>query len=564
MKIKRKKIFQRVGKTPIIPISFKIVGVFTCLLLLSNFATNFINIQLSQLEVFTLTNNIMVNQLKDLYNVASNQYEIYSFSKDKNAAVEALERVAEKDFSYDNSTAFALRPDGSLFFYQSASGEEIYTFPDKVALEKLNNLKQSGIEEGSISFTGEAGAYFGVYKFHQSWNCYIVRAELRVDSQKALQKTFGLISIIIIILVAAFLWVGFLIFSRMFASINRMTESLYKMQQQQAMGLLDLDTAPNDDITYLGVSFNSLSATINNLLSIFQKFVSRDVVEKAYSEHVIRLEGAQKELTMLFSDIKGFTYMTETLGNDIISLLNLHYDRVIHAIHEEDGIIGSIIGDAVLAVYGATSSKINKSVAAVKTAWVVTRETASLRQKLIERRKKIESRRPLTEAEERVYKAVLLDVGVGIDGGKVFYGNIGSFEHMTNTVIGDNVNSASRLEGLTRQYTLPVIVSEYVKQEVEGNTKAYRFIEIDTVMVKGKTEGKKIFLPLEIQSTDEDILEKYNIFEEALTFYYEGDWNAARRKFKQCELDVATIFLKRMSVKQAPENWSGIWQMTTK
>jgi len=217
-----------------------------------------------------------------------------------------------------------------------------------------------------------------------------------------------------------------------------------------------------------------------------------------------------------------------------------------------------------LAVYGATSSKINKSVAAVKTAWVVTRETASLRQKLIERRKKIESRRPLTEAEERVYKAVLLDVGVGIDGGKVFYGNIGSFEHMTNTVIGDNVNSASRLEGLTRQYTLPVIVSEYVKQEVEGNTKAYRFIEIDTVMVKGKTEGKKIFLPLEIQSTDEDILEKYNIFEEALTFYYEGDWNAARRKFKQCELDVATIFLKRMSVKQAPENWSGIWQMTTK
>lgn len=564
MKIKRKKIFQRVGKTPIIPISFKIVGVFTCLLLLSNFATNFINIQLSQLEVFTLTNNIMVNQLKDLYNVASNQYEIYSFSRDKNAAVEALERVAEKDFSYDNSTAFALRPDGSLFFYQSASGEEIYTFPDKVALEKLNNLKQSGIEEGSISFTGEAGAYFGVYKFHQRWNCYIVRAELRVDSQKALQKTFGLISIIIIILVAAFLWVGFLIFSRMFASINRMTESLYKMQQQQAMGLLDLDTAPNDDITYLGVSFNSLSATINNLLSIFQKFVSRDVVEKAYSEHVIRLEGAQKELTMLFSDIKGFTYMTETLGNDIISLLNLHYDRVIHAIHEEDGIIGSIIGDAVLAVYGATSSKINKSVAAVKTAWVVTRETASLRQKLIERRKKIESRRPLTEAEERVYKAVLLDVGVGIDGGKVFYGNIGSFEHMTNTVIGDNVNSASRLEGLTRQYTLPVIVSEYVKQEVEGNTKAYRFIEIDTVMVKGKTEGKKIFLPLEIQSTDEDILEKYNIFEEALSFYYEGDWNAARRKFKQCELDVATIFLKRMSVKQAPENWSGIWQMTTK
>lgn len=506
----------------------------------------------------------MVNQLKDLYNAASNQYEIYSFSKDKNAAVESLEQVATKDFSYENSTAFAVRPDGSLFFYFSATGEEIYSFPDKDALAELNTSRKSGIEEGSISFTGEAGGFFGVYKFHQNWNCYLVRAELRSDSQKALLKTFGLISIIIIVLVAAFLWVGLLIFSRMFASIKRMTDSLYKMQQEQTMDLLDLGSAPNDDITYLGVSFNSLSATINNLLSIFQKFVSRDVVEKAYSEHVIRLEGSQKELTMLFSDIKGFTYMTETLGNDIISLLNLHYDRAIHAIHEEDGIIGSIIGDAVLAIYGATNSKINKSIAAVKSAWIVTRETASLRQKLIDRRKKIETRRPLTEAEERVYKAVLLDVGVGIDGGKVFYGNIGSFEHMTNTVIGDNVNAASRMEGLTRQYSLPVIVSEYVKQEVERNTTSYRFIEIDTVKVKGKTEGKKIFLPLEVETTDEDTLNKYTIFEEALAFYYEGDWNSARRKFKQCELDVAAVFLKRMSVKQAPENWSGIWQMTTK
>ena len=83
---------------------------------------------------------------------------------------------------------------------------------------------------------------------------------------------------------------------------------------------------------------------------------------------------------------------------------------------------------------------------------------------MIERRAEIEQTRNLTEAEERVFKAVLLDVGVGIDGGTVFYGNIGSDEHMTNTVIGDNVNSASRLEGLTRVYHLPVIVSDFIRK----------------------------------------------------------------------------------------------------
>lgn len=561
---RRKSLFRRVGKTPIIPISFKIVGVFSCLLLLSNFATNFINIQLSQMEVFKLTNTVMVNQLKDLYNSASNQYEIYAFSRDKEAAVDAMEQVAQKEFTQKNSMATGVQYDGQLFFYASASGERFDIFPDMQVLAKLNNDRQAGIQEGSVSFSGKRGEYFGVYKYHEDWKCYFIRAELRSDSQKASLKTFGMICIIIVVLVIAFLWIGLLVFSRMFAPVKQMTESLYKMQAQQNLSLLDLEGASNDDIAYLGVSFNSLSSTINNLLSIFQKFVSRDVVNKAYSERVIRLEGTQHELTMLFSDIRGFTYMTETLGNDIINLLNLHYDRAIHSIHENDGTIGSIIGDAVLAIYGATDSEINKSLAAVRSAWKVTRETAMLRDKLIERRKEIEKERSLTEAEERVYKAVLLDVGVGIDGGKVFYGNIGSFEHMTNTVIGDNVNSASRLEGLTRVYSVPVIVSEYVKEEVEIQTLQYRFVELDTVKVKGKTEGKKIYIPVDLEATDQETLDKYDLFEEGLTAYYEGDWKTARQKFKQCQLEMADVFLKRMSVKQAPENWSGIWAMTTK
>ena len=177
----------------------------------------------------------------------------------------------------------------------------------------------------------------------------------------------------------------------------------------------------------MAASFNSLSVSVNNLLTTFQKFVSKDVVSKAYTDHTIKLEGMQRELTILFSDIKSFTYRTETLGNEIIDLLNVHYNNVIHDVHQENGVVGSIIGDAILAIFGSYRNPELKSLEAIDAGWRITYVTAELREKMKAQRKKIEETRKLTAAEDRIYKAVLLDIGVGIDGGTVFYGNIGSF-----------------------------------------------------------------------------------------------------------------------------------------
>ena len=561
--MKRNRFFQYVGDTPIIPISSKILLVFITLLLLSNFFTNFVNLQLNQRQIINLTNQNLVNQLKEIYTTATNQYEIYKYSQNKDESINSIIDTAKKGFSQNNSMVMGVEVGGRLLLSASASENEEF-FWDSDALYEMNEKRLDGITEGSIYFNTQRGEFLGVYKYHEDWRCYFLRAELVSDMNSSTVKIFALISGIICIITVIFLWIGLVLFNKILSNVKRITEGLYRMQASQSMELIDLSGASNDDITYLGASFNSLSATINNLLGIFQKFVSKDVVNKAYSDHIIRLEGTQRELTMLFSDIKGFTYMTETLGNDIINLLNIHYDKVIHNIHQDDGVIGSIIGDAVLAMYGTLNFQDNKSVQAVRSAWSITRVTAELREKLIFRRKEIEETRPLTESEEKVFKAVLLDVGVGIDGGTVFYGNIGSAEHMTNTVIGDNVNSASRLEGLTRVYKIPVIVSEYVKNEVETATSAYKFIEIDTVQVKGKTEGKKIFFPIDVSSADEEIIRKYEIFQLGLQAYYDGDWKQARALFKTCELDVGKVFLERISIKQAPADWSGIWTMTTK
>jgi adenylate cyclase len=182
-----------------------------------------------------------------------------------------------------------------------------------------------------------------------------------------------------------------------------------------------------------------------------------------------------------------------------------------------------------------------------------------------ERKEAIERERGgLNAAELKVYRAVLLEIGVGIDGGEVFYGNIGSSERMANTVIGDNVNSASRLEGLTRVYRVPVIVSAYVADEVQTATDRFKFVELDTVQVKGKTEGKRIFYPLDLDAADPTELERYDRYSKGLTAYYEGRWDEARLDFAASGVMAASVFLQRIEGRAAPADWNGVWTMESK
>lgn len=565
------KFFSRVGKTRIIPIGLKMLLIFICLILLSNFITNFISLQLTQRQIINLNNTIMVSQLKELYTTSSNQFQIYSYSGNREESIDAMCKVARTGFDNANSLALGVTNDGEIEFLTDANELAVFPSFDSNALMLLNQNKEKGIEEGSISFSSPYGDYFGVYKYQDDWGYYIIRAELRSDLEKSNYRIYGIISALIIIFTLLFVAAGYITINREFRSLRSFTDDLIEMQKKKKLDLIDISKAPNDDVTYLAASFNSLSMQVSNLLDTFQKFVSKDIVAKAYAGRDVGLEGKQRDLAMLFSDVKSFTYRTETLGNDIIEVLNVHYNRVIHNVHENSGIVGSIIGDAILAIYGTLDSKRSKAYNAVISAWNITRATAELRQEMQGRREEIEKQRKLTESEESVFQAVMVDVGVGVDGGKVFYGTIGRNDfddprqsHMTNTVIGDTVNSASRLEGLTRIYHIPVIVSESIKDEVTAETARYKFIEIDTVQVKGKTKGKKIYFPFDTNEMDEALLEKYQKFEEGLKAYYDGDWKAARKIFKGLELDVTQVFLERMGIKSAPADWSGIWTMTTK
>ena len=356
------KFFQYVGDTPIVSTKIKILAVFITLILLSTFSTNLIAITLSQRKVIQLQNVVLVGKLTELFNTANSQKQIEAYSQDTQASLDALTQAAKKGFTEMdvNSVALAVRRNGMILFFASPNENVKWDmFSDKAALDKMDSTEN---KQGSLYFTGPDGyEYFGVYKFHETWFSYIIRANRVQDTNRAMFKVLGITVVLVLVMAIFFVFMGTKILDGLLSNIKNISMQLYDMQQSQTLKPINLEGAPNDDITYLAANFNSLSSTIDNLLKIFQKFVPANVVRKAHQDQIIKLEGKQCNLTILFSDIKSFTYRTEVLGNDIIGLLNVHYDSVIKKVNEHSGVIGSIIGDAILASYGiedySTSNK---------------------------------------------------------------------------------------------------------------------------------------------------------------------------------------------------------------
>lgn len=569
---------KRIGNTRIIPITRRIIVIFIISILVTSFASNYINLAFNRAELIKMMKELLVKDLKEIYDFINSQYEIYQFSKDNpdsfQSTVKSLQSNAIRQLKNKKSITMGLLINDErrgLIVFQASHIPKLDVFDDQTAIKRILEQEAKGIRDGALSFYIRGEEYYGVYKFFPKWNTYLIRAEEMNEFSQSSRRIFRNVAVIIGLITLACALIGTYYIRHITRFIDQITGAILKMIETQQMDLINLDGATNDNITFMGMAFNSLSNSINNLLSIFKRFVNQDVAAQAYREKMVRLEGDQKELAILFSDIKGFTTMTETLGADIINILNLYYQRAIRVIFQRNGLIGSIVGDAVLAVFGVEIGEDrdlrNKSYQAVWAGYEIQKAALSLRMEMKKRREDIiKIKGSLTEDEERIYQAVLVEVGVGIDGGNVFYGNIGSYERMTNTVIGDNVNFASRLEGLTRIYKVPVICSEYIKNDIEQNLeeKYFYFLELDTVQVKGKTISKKIFWPIPLRALDENLKADLIKFEESLALYYKGKWQEAHERFKELRLPMAGEFINRTRSGQAPDNWSGIWTIGTK
>ena len=265
------------------------------------------------------------------------------------------------------------------------------------------------------------------------------------------------------------------------------------------------------------------------------------------------LGGKSSEITVLFSDIRSFTAITEALGaQDTVQMLNEYFTIMVDCITREGGMLDKFIGDAIMAGFGIPVSHEDDEDRAVRAAITMVVE---LWEWNVER---------VARGENPI------DHGVGLNTGMVVSGNIGSPKRMDYTMIGDGVNLAARLESACKQYSARILISEFTKAKLKGT---YRMRDIDMVVVKGKTEPVGVYEVLDYH-TDEtypNLMDNVNYFNEGVKEYRIGNWDKGIGRFEEAikanESDkLAQTYIERCEHLKAepPEDWNGVWVMTSK
>lgn len=285
----------------------------------------------------------------------------------------------------------------------------------------------------------------------------------------------------------------------------------------------------------------------------FEKYVSKAAIEYILDkpeDAILETKGSKVELSILFSDIRGFTNISESIeAEKVVELLNLYLDNMTEVIFKNEGTVDKFIGDAILAFWGAPVKMHNHPDAAVKTALEMLRA-------LQNRVNPVLSRMGLPE----------IGIGIGINTAEVVLGNIGSKYRVDYTVIGDGVNLASRLESLTRHYGVNIIVSEHTFNRLTLDDFCWRTLDI--VKVKGKEEPVKIYEIMEY-SPENQKLSQQSI--QAFDLYLSGDWERAILLYQRIQLlfpkdNVSKIFLDRCKalIDKSPKDWKGVWEYKEK
>jgi len=267
---------------------------------------------------------------------------------------------------------------------------------------------------------------------------------------------------------------------------------------------------------------------------------------------MLALGGEKRELTVLFSDIRGFTTMSEQLEPEaLVELLNEYFGKMTDVIFSQDGTLDKYIGDAIMAVWGAPVPQSDHAIRACQAALGMVRGLAALM------------------ADWRQRGLPELDIGIGINTGPMVVGNMGSARRLSYTVIGDNVNLGSRLEGLNKMYGSHIIASEATLQAVRGVLVAR---ELDLVRVKGKRLPVRIYEILATADERQRWQPLVRGFDAALAAYRAQRWDDAMFAFaavleKYPDDGPAQLYLERcrdMLAAPPESDWDGVTIMETK
>ena len=265
------------------------------------------------------------------------------------------------------------------------------------------------------------------------------------------------------------------------------------------------------------------------------------------------LGGRETTATVLFSDVRGFTTLTEALGaQGTVTLLNDYFTLMVDCIVKEGGMLDKYIGDAVMAAFGVPVEHDDDEDRAVRCS--------------INMLKTLD-----VWNEERQAKGQLpVKIGIGLNTDSIVSGNIGSPTRMNYTLIGDGVNLAARLESACKQYAAKLLISEYTFKKLKGT---YRTRDIDEVIVIGKTEPVRVYEVLDYHSDESfpNLMEVVGHFKEGRKHFSAGGWDKAAASFRQAlaahPMDkLSNIYIERCDYMKAnpPANWDGVWKLESK
>jgi adenylate cyclase len=287
--------------------------------------------------------------------------------------------------------------------------------------------------------------------------------------------------------------------------------------------------------------------------STMSRYIDPGIADKLMAQGNDIMGGQETKATLLFSDVRGFTTITETLGaQGTVALLNEYFDIMVEAITEQEGIVDKFIGDAIMAGFGVPVAHDDDEDRAVRAAI-----------NMIKRLRDWNVRRELDGK-------LPVDMGIGLNTDQVVSGNIGSSKRMDYTMIGDGVNLAARLESACKAYAARILISEFTHKSLKGT---YQVRHIDEVIVKGKTEPVGVFEILDYHTVETfpNLMETVGHFKEGRLHFVGGAWDRAIDSFKQAlsanESDyLSSIYIERCTKLKAdaPKNWDGVWKFDSK
>lgn len=291
--------------------------------------------------------------------------------------------------------------------------------------------------------------------------------------QRAIWRQLALALLVLAAACALALWLGRRLATQMAGAVHNINSSLKELQQRRYVPVVDVRTG--DELEQLAAAFNHMVEGLkerDRLRDTFGKYVTRKIADKILAGQV-QLGGEVLQVTILFCDIRSFTSRSEKMGaEEVVKLLNEYFTAMVTTILVHDGVVDKYMGDGIMAVWGAPAPEPLDTLRAVRAAIGMREALAELNRALAER------------------GVAELRFGIGLHSGEVVAGNIGSEVRMEYTVIGDAVNLASRLESMTKEMGVDVLISEDTYREIAEQVEV---APLRRISVRGRQEPVMVY-----------------------------------------------------------------------